>query len=269
MTEQLATETPVEPALTPPLADSPADPSPADPPSPQRRMVPEDVFVREITPLRSTLRQTENQLAEERRKNADLAALLERSQRNGNGTDPPSGQQPPASPRPPAGDPQADIDRRAAELVFQRDAQRVNEAGMKAYGQQPWADSVRLLESFNLNTGDFVSSIMEIAGHDRVHEVVHAIVTEPEKLASLASMSPARRIAEITRISMTANAKATETPQEPPKPPPARVVSRAPNPPPRVEPGGVKHVPKYDDSLSDEEFTAQCKETVKNRSAHR
>jgi hypothetical protein len=263
MSDELNPETIVDPAADVPVAP-PAPPAPLEPEAPQPRMIPADVLVREITPLRGQLRQTEGELAEARRRLNEQNALLERLQRDPNATEPPARREQPA-----ASDP-GDIDRRAAELVFARDAQSISETAFRTYGND-WVQSVNILNSLGLNSGDFVGSVMEVVGRDKTHEIMHTLAQEPEKAASLAQMSPAKRIAEIARMSHAmSGSTATAAPAAPAKPAAARTVSRAPDPAPSIQAGGgAKQVPKYDDSLSDEEFTAQFNERLRQSAARR
>src|SRR5580704_8378780 len=137
---------PIDPALTP-------EP-PVEPQVPSEKTVPVSVMVREITPLRAKVRETEAELARRDRTIAEQNELLSRLQKPGE-------QQPPT--RQTVQQPQADdVDRRAAELLLQRDMQALDRQGATAYGAA-WGDTVRLLESFNLNTPEFISSVTEIA----------------------------------------------------------------------------------------------------------
>jgi hypothetical protein len=267
MTEETVTEAVVDPALAPPPDDPPVEPAAPEPEPPQRRMVPEDVFVREITPLRSRVRETETEnerLRRQLRESTDLLTRLQQKPGDNGATPPAPRTEPIAEP------PQTDIERRAAEMLFTRDAQRISETAYRTYGQG-WIDSVNLLNSFGLNSGDFVSSVMDVVGSDKTHEVMHAIAQEPEKAAALAGMSPARRISEITRISLAMDAKPVAAPTEPvkPAPPPAKTVSRAPAPPPPVEPSASKVVDWRDDKASDADFSRGFDEMMAKKRARR
>lgn len=274
MTEQLATETPpVDPAVL-----NAGDPPPVDPPQqksvpesapPQRRMVPEDIMISQITPLRSTLRETENRLAEANRKLREQEELFARMQR-GNGSEPAA--TPPPAPRQPEQQlTDADVTRRAMELNFQRDAQHIIAAGKTTYGED-WNSSVSLLATFGLDTPDFVTSIMEVAGRDKTHEVVRAITADLSIVAAMGAMSPARRIAEITRVSERMNAKpATAVAPAQPVAPPARNVSKAPPPAPRVEANASK-IPDWNteqDKMSDAEWSREWNDRWSKRAGRR
>ena len=164
-----------------------------------------------------------------------------------------------------AADDDSEIDRRAAERVFQRDAQQVSETGFKTYGQG-WVDAVNALNAYGINSSEFVGSVMEI-DRNRAHEIMHAIAQDGEKAIALANMSPARRIAEITKISMTPSEPAVAPPVAPPAP--AKTVSKAPAPPPPVDPSASKVVDWRSDDASDEDFTKGFNETMKQRAGLR
>jgi hypothetical protein len=233
---------------------------PPETPVPGEKTVPVSVMVREITPLRAKVRETEAELATSRRTIAEQNELLSRLQK--------PGEQPPPPARQPVVQPQPDdVDRRAAELVFRRDAQQVSETGLATYGQG-WVDAVNALNAYGVNSDDFVSSVIEI-DRAKAHEIMHTIAQDGEKAIALANMSPARRIAEITRMAMAPAAQKTEpvTPAAPVVPP--KTVSRAPAPPPPVDPSASKVVDWRADESSDVEFDKGFEEMMKRRSARR
>jgi hypothetical protein len=271
----LATDTP-EPVLNADPAPETAPELPLETP-PQPRMIPADVLVREVTPLRAKNRELEAALEEHRRRDREHQELIARLQRSGNGQ-----ADPPPQPRhePQQQVTQSDIDRRAMELNFQRDASQVSSAGVQAYGVQ-WNDSLNILQSFDLNTPDFISSIMDVAGREKTHEVVRAITEDPSKAAAMATMSPARRIAEITRISermdskaMVANATKLSNLALPAEraAAPAKTVSQAPRPAPHVEANTGKTFDwnsKDQDKMSDVEWSKAFNERMQARSPRR
>ena len=259
------TETP--PVLPAATVDPAADAPPAPDVSAPRKMVSEDVLIREITPLRAAKRELESELAQARREAADAKALAERLQAGKT--------EPPREPngqftarietRAPAAVDETEIDRRAAEKVFQRDAQLVSETGFKTYGQG-WVDAVNALNAYGINSSEFVGSVMEI-DRNRAHEIMHAIAQDGEKAIALANMSPARRIAEITKISMTTTEPVKTAPAAPPAP--AKTVSKAPAPPPPVDPSASKVVDGYSDDATEEQFTEQFNRRMKERAGMR
>jgi hypothetical protein len=249
---------PDPPAVVPDPALTPEPP--AEPPAPGEKTVPVSVMVREITPLRAKVRETEAELATSRRTIAEQNELLSRLQKPG------EQQQPPA--RQPFQQPQPDeVDRRAAEMLFRRDAQQVSETGLKTF-RQGWVDAVNALNAYGVNSDDFVSSVIEI-DRGKAHEIMHAIAQDGEKAIALANMTPARRIAEITRMAMAPAAQKTEpvTPAAPVVP--AKTVSKAPAPPPPVDPSASKVKDWRSDDATDEEFTAGFEETMKKRAGRR
>lgn len=257
----------VDPAIVadPAIPDSPADPDPEPAPAPRRT----DPLIGTITGLRAKNRDLEGENARLAREAADARALAERLTRGG------APEAPPAPARTDAATADdAEIDRRAAQRVFLRDAQTVSELGLKTYGQG-WADAINGLNAYGVNDSDFVSSVMEIAP-GRVHEIMYAIAQDPERAIALANMTPARRIAEITRISMAATATAEKpaveapaVPAVPAKPAAVKTVSKAPAPPPPVEPSTSKVVDWRQDDASDAEFDRGFNEMMKKRSARR
>ena len=237
----IAGDPPAELPTTP--AEAPAEPAPQGP-----RTVPLETFTREVTPLRAKVRDLELAREEDRRRLQEAQELLARFQRDPNA--------PPApAPRPTEqGYSQQDIDRRAAQQVFERDAQAVSEAGVKSYGQR-WADSINILGSFNLNTADFISAVMDVAGRDKTHEIVNEIAQNPETAATLASMNPTRRIAELTRMAERMGTKASAPPAAATATPPAKTVSKAPPPAPSVTANAGQVVDWRSDKASDDEFS--------------
>lgn len=273
MTDQLATETPpADPAVLSAADPAGTEPSPQPEPQPEpaQRTVPVETFMREVTPLRAKVRDLELRGEEDRRRLAEAQELITRLQRTGTE---PNAQPPAPTPRQPEQQfTQADIDRRAAELNFQRDAQHVIAAGRTAYGGD-WESSVSLLSSFGLDTPDFISSIMDVAGRDKTHDVVRAITVDSSIVAGLSSMSPVRRIAEITRIAERMNAKpAAAAAPAAPAAPPAKTVSKAPPPAPAVVPSAGKAIDwnsADQDKMSDDEWSRNWEERRKSRAGAR
>jgi hypothetical protein len=102
---------------------------------------------------------------------------------------------------------------------------------------------------------------------------MHELAQDGEKAVALASMSPARRAAEITRIIMAKeparNSDGTFAQKEPVAPTPIKTVSKAPPPPPPVSPSTSKEVDWRIDEATDDEFhrgwTAMAKAKGANR----
>lgn len=227
------------------------------------RLIPADVMVRELTPLRQRNRELENMLNEHRRRLNEADELIKRLNGGRNGEPDPN--RSPVNSNVPT---DQDIEARAAALNFQRDAVRVSQAGITAYGQQVWDGACRLMEGLGLNTPEFVSTCMEVVGTERTHEVFQAIAEDPERAARIASMPPVRRIAEVSRISEQMANKTTQAPKGDPKPA-QRTVSRAPEPAPRVTAGSRTAKDWRSDETTDEEFSKAWDEHMKNRAGVR
>lgn len=251
-----------DPAPTEPLDDGATPPIPI-PSAP--RMVPEEIFLQQVAPLRARARDAETALDRANRQIAEQNELLARLSRK-EGDPPPA----PAAPHhEPATSADQDVETRAAQLVFMREAKNVSETGARKFGNK-WVETVNVLEAFGINNGDFVSAVMDV---DRIHtpEIMHAIAKDPQKAAALAAMTPNQRVSEITRISDAMAAKTDaplDTPVAPkPAAPATKTVSRAPAPPPPLEPSASKIIDGYADEASDEDFTRQFNERMKQRAA--
>lgn len=245
----------------------PPDPVVIEPepdPEPQSHTVPLGV----ATGLRAKNRDLEAEIERLRREAADARALAERLSSQPN--DPATPPAPRATPATPAANDDADVDRRAAAIVLNRDLRNVSESGVRAYGKN-WDNAVNALDAYGVNTPDFLSSVMEISsapGMKSTHEIMFDIAQDGEKAVALAAMTPARRISEITRMAMAASATATTTetpaPVVPPKPAP-KTVSKAPPPAPAVTPSASKVVDWRQDESSDAEFDRGFTEMMEQR----
>lgn len=239
------------PAITPP--------EPEATPEPEAPKIAQTVPVHVVTGLRAKTRELEERLARSERAEQEARALAERLAQNN---------PEPAPMVQPRQEPEGDVDRRAAEMVFARDALSLDEAGLRAYGREEWAGAVNLLGALGINNADFVGSIIDV-DRARSQDIIMAIAKDPERAATFGSMTPARRIAEITRISMEMTNKATaEAPVVPAKTPP-KTVSRAPAPAPAIAPSASKVKNWRNDDASDAEFDEGFKEMMAKRSARR
>lgn len=225
----------------------------AEPPRDQPRMIPADVFTKQLGPLRVRNRELENALNEHRRQISEANELIRRLQ-GGQGTQQHTEVHQNAAP-------DQDVEQRAVQLNFQRDARRVSEAGMATYGQEIWDGACRLMDGLGLNSPEFVFTCMEVAGTDRTHELFGAIAEDPERAARIAGMTPVRRLVEISRIAE----QMTSKPQGSQARPPARTVSRAPDPAPRVNTGTRTAKDWRSDDTSDEEFSKRWEEHMRSR----
>lgn len=177
-------------------------------------------------------------LAEQRA--TDAEAMLERLQ---------AGKEPdPATP------PQ-DIDRlvnsRAAALRLADDRNALVQAGQTKFGASEFNQAAEIAAACGCVSDDFVADVLAV-DRSKAHEIYMKLAEEPERAAQIAQMDSRRRIAELTRMTMTINAPAAPAPKAPAAP--AKQVSRAPAPPPPVEPSATKTVPWYSDEASDADF---------------
>lgn len=215
------------------LVDPPNDPAPPEPPPPPS---PLPRWMQERLGEETTKRQHAEQAARVAIERANsLEEITRRLQAAG--TPPPADPaRPPEPPRPaeptrpaaPAG-----VDPAAVALAEQQIMLRnINTAGEKEYGPK-WGDAVNALNAFDANTVEFVMAVAEV-DPARAHEIMFNIAQDGERAISLVRMSPIKRIAEITRMTMAQPApKDAAKPAEPPKPAP---VSRAPAPKPAIAP---------------------------------
>ncbi len=255
---------PVEaaPEPTPEIAETPEQLPPEQLP-PERSTKPVMVPVAVVADLREKKRGLEADNERLNRELTEARALAERLQRGGgNATDATAHIAPPATPR--SQQPNEDVQRAAAEMVINRDIARVNERGMSAYAGQ-WNDTVSALSAFGVNTPDFLVDVIDIDPAN-AHQIMHDIAQDGERAVALASMSKARRIAEITKMTMAVErgADGKFIPKDPPKEPPKKV-SQAPPPPPAVTPSASKEVDWRADNSSEDEFQKGFEEMMARR----
>ena len=181
-------------------------------------------------------------IAEEEASN--LKAMLERIQKGVESA--------PVVPAPDAPEFQTAVQREAARLLFEQDRQTLIAAGQKEFGMTNFNGIAAILGGAGAATVDFIQDVMAV---DKVnaHKILATLAEDPERAASLAEMNTRQRTAELTRISMAANATTTLAPKSPAAPA-QKQVSKAPAPPPPVEPSASKTVPWYSDEASDAEF---------------
>lgn len=201
------------------------------------------------------------QTAEERaaaaeRRAADAEAVAQRLQ---------SGSENPA-PRLPATPSDVDIDRlvdqRADAKRFAEDTIFVKNAGLQKFGAG-FDNTLNILTAIGATNNDVVADILAV-DKANAHVLLDKLAQDPEKAAALVSMNSRTRIAELTRMTM-----ADVIPIKDPAKPAPKQVSRAPAPPPPVEPSASKIVDWRTDEASDEDFDKGFKEMVARRNARR
>lgn len=230
------------------------------PPAPQR---PQMVPVAVVADLREKKRNVEAELEAERTRRINAEALAERLSK---GDKPTESQRVAQVQEIPADD----IDRRAAQLVFSRDVDKVRSNGLAQFGPS-FMDTIKALGAVGADQDSFVSQVMAVDG-DQAHVLLNDLAQDLEKTVSLVNMDPNRRIVELTKMAVAAKAPVRGedgkfVPPEPkvePKTPPKQV-SKAPAPPPPIEPSSSKEIDGYSDEATDEQFTAKFEARMKER----
>lgn len=259
----------VDPALT---ADPVVDPAVIDPepvPAPKAETTPKWALERigEETGKRQAAEERERVATERANALEEITRRLQAGAKPGD-TPAPQPVPEPANRRAAAA---SDVEQEAARLVFDRDVQRISETGLRQFGPK-WADAVNILDRCNANSSEFVASVMEI-DPAKTHEIMFQIAQDPEKAVALTRMSPARRIAEITRIAdAMADSKAVVDPKPVAAADPKPAISRAPAPKPAVAPLAAAPdvnpmTAEGNDKLSDQEFERWYKDKYMKRSA--
>lgn len=245
---------PVDPAVA--AADSETPTEPVDPEKPAHGNKGKSPwFLDRIAEETGKRQATERELADTRA----LLASLQAAQ-------PPD----PAKPAPRAApEPANDVLGQAEKIVLYRDTADVRRVGDGAFPD--FNDSLRVLSAVGALSDDFCADLFAV-DKANAHVILDKLAKDPEHAARLAGMDTRRRTAELTRMSMTAQAPAAEPKPADPKPAPvvpakpaAKSVSRAPNPPPPVEPSASKTVDWRQDDASDAEFDRGFNEMMEKR----
>jgi hypothetical protein len=261
----------IAPGATPPVV-MPPDPSvipPVEPPAgatiePQKTPQLPSGVIDELTKLRAEKRELGERAARLEREASEARALAERAVAADKAISPPT------APRvPPAPTEEAEIDRRAEYKLFQREVSSVITRGQKEFGLADFNETVRALQAYGADSDQFVSEVMAV-DRDNAHKLLHTLAHDGAQTIGLLGMTPAQRLAELTRMHMAAKSAEPATsaiPVVPAKPAVAATVSAAPRPAPVVEPSAGKTVMRYGDERSDAEFTEDFKkwETRKMR----
>lgn len=191
------------------------------------------------------------------RENAELRAALERA---GN---PPAATDPPAA-RPAPGNQQefqTAVQREAQAIRLHEDTTAILNSGLAKFPD--FNQSLNVLRAVGATNDDFVMDVLAV-DRGKAHEIYHTLAQDPEKAAALAGMSSRNRIAELTRMTMPAAAPAADTKIDTKAPAPKQV-SKAPPPPPAVDPSASKTKDWRADDSSEEEFTRGFNERMKER----
>lgn len=247
------------PAAVEPPALAPTAPPAKEPPAwAMKRISEESARAREAV---------ERAVAAERRA-TEAEALAQRLQARPAG----DGAQPAPQPQQQApADPnarQAEVQAEAARQRFYEDTVDVRNRGIRQFGAA-FTETLSILGALGATTDDFIQDVLAVdkAG---AHATLKQIAADPEKAVALTQMTSRQRIAELTRMTMAEGAKPEPAAAEP-KPPAlaAKGVSKAPAPPPVIQPSTTKAVHGYSDEATDEQFTARFQEVMKRGSARR
>lgn len=253
MTDEVIEQNPIDPVVTEPEAviEAPAEvvseapelplgdeietlPEPKAKKSKEEKTVPVRVMLDRVGAKDALLSAAE-------RRAADAEAMLERLQ-NANRE---------IEPTPPKN---TNIDdlvlARAAKLKLDDDRKALVSAGATAFGTEAFNEAAELAAAYGCVSDEFVRDVLAV-DRSKAHEIYMELAKDPEKATSLANMDSRNRIAALTRMTMTTPAKV-----EPAKPTlaPAKQISKAPAPPPPIEPSATKTVPWYSDDASDADF---------------
>lgn len=122
--------------------------------------------------------------------------------------------------KPAAGFSEADIQRRAEEIVArQRSAERTRSLiseGVKEFGQEDWNAKTGIIAA--LGATDNPAFMRALAAIPAGHKVAVALADEPDRLASLLSLEPLEMAAEMGRMAVEVGAPKAKTISNAPKP---------------------------------------------------
>jgi hypothetical protein len=271
-TSALAADPPAET----PAPDAAAEDAPTPEPEPKPAPKQKNPLLDELTQQRARRREeaegrikAEERAARAEREAADAKAMVERLVKANGGDLPPPA--PPAADRtPPA--PPADLNAAVQMEVLKRDIASMRDKGFEAFGNAGFTETINKLVALGADSFDFVGSVLE-AEPDAGHELLHELAQDEDKVLRLVKMSPTRRIAELTRMSVarqtaakTADAKEPAAPA--PKAPAAKV-SQAPKPAPAISSSTATSLPRWSDKKSEKEIDADFDDWAKRRSARR
>ena len=188
-------------------------------------------------------------------KASDLEAMVERLQKGQ--TEPPT-----TSVAPNSAEWQTAVQREAARMRLQDDSTAIRDAGFREYGHA-FQQNLAILNAAGAVSDDIVMDLIAV-DKDNAHKILATLAEDPERAASLAGMDSRRRVAELTRIS---DRMATKVETIAPKTaaPAAKQVSKAPAPPPAIEPSATKTKNWRADDATEEEFQRGWEARMKER----
>lgn len=237
----LAGEVPVLEAENPVVEETPETPAETPEDAKQHHLKGQTPWymkrIHEETNKREAVQQ---ELDRTRRERAEALALLEKQ-----GGDKPA-------PQRDAPDFESAVDAAAEKKLLFKNSTEVRLAGQKEFSD--FDDSLKVLTAVGATTDDFVSDIID-TDMANAHKMLDFLAKNPERAAQLVNMTSKRRVAELTRLSMSEIAK----PAAPA--PKAAAVSKVPAPKPVIDPaGGVEDV--EEDKMSDEQWASWRKKQL-------
>jgi hypothetical protein len=153
---------------------------------------------------------------------------------------------------------QQEINQAATMQRLAEESRDIDARGVKQFGRE-WSESVSLLQSLDGNNLDFMADVLA-ADRSKAPEIIHALAKEPERLATIITMNPRQRAAELARVAMTL----TDTKKTDPEPkadakPAAKQVSKAPAPKPQLAPVAAAlevdpRTPEGNEKMTDAQF---------------
>ena len=159
--------------------------------------------------------------------------------------------------------PQDEVNRQAEiianQRMFQNNVNDIIRAGYSAFGAKAFDDASTQLAQLGCATSDFINDVLAV-DRGNAHKILNDLAADPDTAMQLARLDSRSRIAELTRRTVMAATKSTET-----KPPAAKGISKAPPPPPAINAGSRQVKDWRSDDATDDEFTAGFFDTMKKR----
>lgn len=178
-------------------------------------------------------------------------------------------------PATPATTPPADesaIERRARQIAQETiNGEKIRTVIQNGIGKfTDWDDRMATLGAAGAATPEFALDVVSVDPVN-AHEILHQLADDPQKASRLARMDTRTRTIELVKMSMAAQGKtAAPAVTEKPVVPASKTVSRAPAPPPSIEPGATALIDwRTDPNISDDEWSKHWDENQKKRGAAR
>lgn len=260
----VAVEPPVPPVAEAPPPEPPVEPEAPPEPAPEEshgNKGKKPWFLDRISEETGRRTAAEQRAADAERRLQEAQAVVERLQ-SANPERPQPFQPPPTPPR-------DEIDRLASEkakqLRFYEDTSEVKNAGLRDFGSS-FENDLNILNAVGATNDEMVADVLAV-DKPNAHKLLNKLASDPERAAALAKMNSRARIAELTRMTM-AQAAPVEPTLPAPKTPPKQV-SKAPAPPPPVEPSASQVTDWRSDKSSDADFSRGWEENMRKRAGRR